>query len=322
MISVNNEEHMFEQKYRPQTIEECILPDLDKKIFSSLIQPGKKLPHLILQSNSPGTGKTTIAYILAKMTNSEYLFVNGADCRIDFIRNTLEPFATAGSMDGKHKVIIIDEFDRAGLGDAQRHLRSFMEAHSKNCSIIITANNLEGIITPLQSRARVIKFGSPNDEDKLSMMKQMILRCEEICRLEDIEVKDRKVIAHLVKQNFPDFRKIVNELDLYSARDKVIDAGILSAVTESRGSISDVVDALKTKNVKELRKLAIKYAPDYPHFIKQLSDELYPLLKGPSILAMYEILGDNNKFYGLAANMELHLMHAFASLVVEMVWNG
>lgn len=322
MISVNSEEHMFEQKYRPQTIEECILPTIDKQIFLNLIKPGKKLPHLILQSNSPGTGKTTIAYALARESNSEYMFVKGSDCRIDFIRGPMESFATAGSFEGKHKVIIIDEFDRAGLGDAQRHLRSFMEAHSKNCSVIITANNLEGIITPLQSRARVIKFGSPNDTDKLEMMKQMILRCEKICELENIEIKDRKVIAQLVKQNFPDFRKTVNELDIYSSRDGIIDLGILSAITESRGSIKDVIDAIHAKNVKELRKLAIKYAPDYQHFIKQLADELYPLLKPASVIAMYEILGENNKFYGLAANMELHLMHAFASLAVEMVWNA
>lgn len=318
MLSVNNDEFMFEQKYRPQTIDECILPKLDKDIFLNLIKTGR-IPHLILHSVSPGTGKTTVAKCLVNQTNAEYMFVKGSDCLIDFIRGPLTRFATSKSIEGKHKVIIIDEYDRAGLADAQRHLRSFMESYSNNCSVIITANNLQGIITPLQSRARVITFGQASKSDRREMMKQMILRITKICESENIEIKDLKVVAKLVSENFPDFRKTINELDRYSTG-KVLDTGILSAITKSSDT-QDVIEALKAKNIKELRSLSIKYAPVYKEFILQLANDLYPIVKPVSIIPMYEIIGENNKFYGLAANIELHLMHMFATLLVELQWN-
>lgn len=318
MLSVNNDEFMFEQKYRPQTIDECILPKLDKDIFLNLIKTGR-IPHLILHSVSPGTGKTTVAKCLVNQTNAEYMFVKGSDCLIDFIRGPLTRFATSKSIEGKHKVIIIDEYDRAGLADAQRHLRSFMESYSNNCSVIITANNLQGIITPLQSRARVITFGQASKSDRREMMKQMILRITKICESENIEIKDLKVVAKLVSENFPDFRKTINELDRYSTG-KVLDTGILSAITKSSDT-QDVIEALKAKNIKELRSLSIKYAPVYKEFILQLANDLYPIVKPVCIIPMYEIIGENNKFYGLAANIELHLMHMFATLLVELQWN-
>lgn len=318
LLSVNNSDFMFEQKYRPSTIEECILPAQDKITFLKLVKEGA-IPHLILQSNSPGTGKTTVAKALCHDIGADMLFVNGSDCRIDFIRNDLTRFASSKNIDGRRKVIVIDEFDRSGLGEAQRHLRTFMETYSSNCSVIMTANNLEGIITPLQSRARVIKFGTVTADDKLSMMKEMIRRTKAICDHEQIPVEDLKVLAALVKKNFPDFRKTINELDMYSKNGK-IDSGILSMITNDRGSIADVITALKDKNVKQLRALAPKYAADYNHFIERLSNELYNELVGPSIIRMYEITGENNQYVGIAGNVELHLTYLFVQLAVEMQW--
>lgn len=318
MISVNESEWMFEQKYRPQTLEECILPLSDMTVFKQIVKEGK-IPHLILQSNSPGTGKTTIAKVLCSETNSNVLFVNGSDCRIDFIRNELTAFATSSSLEGGRKVIIIDEFDRHGLAEAQRHLRTFMEAYSRNCSVIITANNLEGIIKPLRSRARVIKFGTPGLEEKREMMKKMIVRCIEICENEKIEVEDKKVIAMLVKRNFPDFRKTVNDLDLYSKHGK-IDSGILSIITHEDTTTNDVIEALKDKNVKELRSLAIKYSSNFSVFVEKLVSDLYPLLSNASIIRMYEIVGESNQYFGLAANIDIHITYMLVQLAVEMSW--
>ena len=153
-LTVNEADFMWEQKYRPGTISECVLPAEDKEIFSALVAKGK-IPHLILHSTSPGTGKTTVAKALCNDINAEMMFVNGSDCKIDFVRGPLTAFASSASIAGKQKIIVIDEFDRAGLAESQRHLRSFMEAYSTNCTIIITANNLDGIIKPLQSRCRV-----------------------------------------------------------------------------------------------------------------------------------------------------------------------
>lgn len=318
MISINENEWMFEQKYRPQTLDECILPEKDMKVFQKIVEEGK-IPHLVLQSDSPGTGKTTIARVLCKMTNANMLFVNGSDCKIDFIRNELTAFATSSSLTGGRKVIIIDEFDRSGLVESQRHLRTFMEAYSRNCSIIITANNLSGIIEPIQSRSRVIKFGTPSAEDTKDMMKKMIVRCRSICENENIPVEDMKVLASLVKKNFPDFRKTVNELDMYSKHGK-IDAGILSMINFSSTQTTEVVDAIRDKNVKDIRSLAIKYSNNYGVFIEKLVEELYPLLKNASIIRMYEIIGESNQFYKNAASIDIHITYMLIQLAVEMTW--
>lgn len=316
MLTVNESEFMFEQRYRPASIDECILPAHDKEIFKALVKKGQ-IPHLILQSNSPGTGKTTVAKALCHDIDAEMLFVNGSDCKIDFVRGDLTRFASSRSIEGRPKIIVIDEFDRAGLGEAQRHLRAFMETYSKNCSIIITANNLEGIILPLRSRARVIKFGTVTDEDKRAMMKEMLQRCVDICKNENIKVENMKVLAALVTKNFPDFRKTINTLDHYSSKG-VIDEGILSLVMNDRGSIQDVIDALKSQDVKNLRALAPKYAADYGNFVERLANELLPLLKKAGILRMYEIVGESNQYVGMAGNVELHIVYMFVQLVVEL----
>lgn len=316
MLTVNESEFMFEQRYRPASIDECILPAHDKEIFKALVKKGQ-IPHLILQSNSPGTGKTTVAKALCHDINADMLFVNGSDCKIDFVRGDLTRFASSISIEGRPKIIVIDEFDRAGLGESQRTLRTFMETYSKNCSIIITANNLEGIIKPLQSRARVIKFGTVTDEDKRAMMKEMLQRCVDICKNENIKVENMKVLAALVTKNFPDFRKTINTLDHYSSKG-VIDEGILSLVMNDRGSIQDVIDALKSQDVKNLRALAPKYAADYGNFVERLANELLPLLKKAGILRMYEIVGESNQYVGMAGNVELHIVYMFVQLVVEL----
>lgn len=318
MLTVNHDEFMFENKYRPGNIEECILPERDKSTFTSIVKAGR-IPNCILHSPSPGTGKTTVAKALVAEVDAEFLFVNGSDAKIDFVRDVMTPFASSKTMKRGGKVIIIDEFDRPGLAESQRHLRSFMEAHSKNCTFIITANNLGGIIPALQSRCRVIQFGQAAQSDKVSMMKQMIKRAEEICAAENIVVEDRKVIAALVKKNFPDFRKTINEMDFYSAGGK-IDAGILSVVLNARDDIDQVVTALKDKDLKSLRAMAGQYTTDYSGFVERLCNALYPAVNGPSKIRMYEIIGENNQLFGQAANIEIHVQYMFVQLAVE--FNG
>ena len=320
MLSVKPNEHMFELKYRPQSVAECILPPHDKEIFLNLVKKGK-IPHLILQSNSPGTGKTTLALAICNDINADYMFVNGSDCKVDFVRNELTRFASSKSLDGRQKVIVIDEFDRAGIAEAQRHLRTFMETYGHNCSIIITANNLDGIIKPLQSRANVIKFGTASREDSRQMMKEMILRTKAICENESIELGNKgiNVLAELVKKNFPDFRETIKQLDHYSSKG-VIDEGILSIVTNERGTIEDVIGAMKSVDAAMLRVLAQKYAPDYAFFIEKLAAELYPIVDKSSRLKMYELIGENNQCHGMAANGEIHLMYLFIQLMINMKW--
>lgn len=315
MLSINEKEFQFEQKYRPTTIDECILPEKDVRVFKALIAE-KRIPNIILHSPSPGTGKTTVARCLVNDIDAEFMFVNGSDAKIDFVRNVMTPFASSKTMHPGGKVIIIDEFDRPGLAESQRHLRSFMEAHSNNCTFIITANNINGIIDALQSRCRVIQFGQATESDKVAMMKRMIQRAAAILKHEDVKLEEPKVLAALVKQNFPDFRKVLNMLDWYSKHGK-IDAGILSLVL-STGGIEEIVTAIKEKNVKELRSLAAKNASDYSNLIQKLLDALYHELKPISIPRMIEIIGENNQYHGLVANLEIHIMFLFVQLVTEV----
>lgn len=322
-IHVNDQHFMWEMRYRPATIDEAILPAADKKLFKQIVADGR-IPNMILHSASPGTGKTTSAMALANEIDAEVMFVNGADAKIDFIRNDITRFASSKTLKPGGKVVIIDEFDRAGLADSQRHLRSFMEAHGDNCTFIITANNINGIIEALQSRCRVIHFGQATQEDKTEMMKQMIVRASGILKLENIPLETPKVLLELVKKNFPDFRKTINELDFYSKNGK-IDAGILSLVLNDRSDISELVEAIKAKKIKDLRALAPKYATDYAGLVQKLTNTLYEELSQSesgriSIPRMIEIIGENNQYYGLAANAEIHIMFMFVQLAAEITF--
>ncbi|BBC78096.1 clamp loader of DNA polymerase [Escherichia phage EcS1] len=318
MLTVNNSEFMWELKYRPGTLSECILPAHDKEMFQGIVNKGL-VPNLILVSSSPGTGKTTVAKALCADTDSDMFFVKGSDCRIDFVRNELTRFASSVTISGKRKVIVIDEYDSNGVAESQRYMRSFIDAYSSNCSVVITANSIDGIIGPLQSRCRVITFGEATPEDKNTMMKEMIHRSIAICKNENIEVQELKVIAALVKENFPDFRRVVNQLDQYSQKG-VIDAGILSLVMNTRSPIDDVVDSLKGKDFKTLRSLAPQHVNDYANFLEKLANDLYTKLPAPSIVRMYEIIGENNQYHGLAANAEIHMTYLFIQLALELQW--
>ncbi|QOI66531.1 replication factor C small subunit / DNA polymerase clamp loader subunit [Erwinia phage FBB1] len=318
-LSVNKEQKMWEQRYRPQTIEECILPESDRKNFMAIVKSGH-IPHLILHSNSPGTGKTTVARALCNEINADMFFVNGSDCRIDFVRNDLTRFASSLSIEGRPKVIVIDEFDRPGLAESQRHLRTFMEAYSKNCTIIMTVNNLDGVIEPLRSRARVITFGKSTPEDETNMKRNMLKRSIEICKNENVEVEDNKVLAALVSKNFPDFRKTVNMMNFYASSGK-IDAGVLDVILNNRDSLKDVVEAIKNKDIKTLRSLAPRYSSDYGNFAEKLINDILPLVNNKSRVRLYEIIGESNQFHGLAANIEIHIMYMFVQLALNMEWS-
>ena len=317
MLSIVPNEYLFVAKYRPQKLEECILPEADRKLFEGIVKSGK-VPNMILQSNMPGTGKTTIAHVLCNELDVERLFVNGADCTIDFVRNDLTRFAMSKSIEGKQKVVIIDEFDRKGLTAAQEHLRVFIENVSSNCAFVITANNLDGIIKPLQSRCPVTKFGNPNQSDKNAMMMAMCRRSIAICEAEGIVVEDKKVIAALVKKWFPDFRSTLSAIDSYSKMGK-IDSGVLQLILPSHESIDDVVTAIRTKDFSKFPAIAAKHSSDYPTFIRQLFDGMLPKLSGMGKLSCTEIIGENNAFHGLAGNPELHVIRLLAKLMTGLV---
>ena len=309
---------MWEQRYRPPSIEECILSDYDRERFNGIVKLGK-IPSLLLYSKSPGTGKTTVARALCNDIDAEVLFISGGKLRIDDLRNSLTEFATTMTAKKGGKVIIIDEGDNKGMKAVHEELRSWMEAFSSNCSIIMTCNNVEAVPKPLQSRFRMFEFGNHTDEDKLKMMKTMIQRALDICELEQIEVTERKAIASLVKNNFPDFRSVITILNSYAVCGR-IDEGVLSKSNHATEQMNEVVDALRNKKLGELRKLVPKFAVDYDTFITKLYERLFSEIMPTSIRMMIKYIAENQKYANDIPNMEIHLFDLLADLSSELEW--
>ena len=232
------------EKYRPTTIDECILPKGIKKTFQDFVERGE-IPNMLL-SGPPGIGKTTVAKALCHQLGSDYYVINGSDEGrfLDTVRNSAKNFASTVSLtsDSKHKVIIIDEADNT-TSDVQLLLRASIEEFSKNCRFIFTCNYKNKIIDPLHSRCSVVDF-SVNKKDKPTIAAQFFARLNSILEEEKVEA-DKKVLAELINKHFPDWRRVLNECQRYAVSGK-IDSGILAAFSDV--AVNDLIKNLKQKN--------------------------------------------------------------------------
>jgi len=313
-ISVVENQFMWEQKYRPQSIDECILPTKDKKKFKEVVKT-KQIKNMLLVSTSPGTGKTTVAKALTAETGASVLFYNTADIGVATIREEIRRFASSMSIEGGRRVVILDEFDRASA-DLQKALVSFIEQYSSNCSFILTANNEAAFIAPIKSRFRTIKF-SDVEEERQDMMKQMIKRSAAILDNEGVKY-NLKVVASLVKKNFPDFRSIVVALEDNSV-DGVLDEGVLDVKTPDE-EIAELIEELKNKKFKYAREMAIKWGSDYPSFIDRLYKAIYKHVEPSSIPTAIECIYENQYFAPQAVSKEIHVVGLLVRLMVNVRW--
>lgn len=314
-------EFMWEQKYRPQKLADCILPEQDRSRFAGVVKQGR-IPHILLCSKSPGTGKTTMAHVLCNEIDAEVYFITGGNMRIDTLRTELTQFARTTTQKPGGKVIIIDEADNTGMRAVHAELRSWMEAFSHNCSVIMTCNNIEVIPSPLRSRCRVIEFGSATDADKTRMLKEMIVRCKEICQNEGVTIDPDtglKALAALAKKNFPDIRKTITELDSYAVTG-TIDEGVLTQTTKATENMKELISSMRNKKLGDVRALVPKFTADYSSFITTLYAELFKEVNPKSIRTLVALIADNQKYATTVSNLEIHLFDLLINLACELEW--
>ena len=241
------DEFIWSEKYRPSTIDECILPEELKKTFKSMVK-NKQVQNMLL-AGQPGTGKTTVARALCNELNCEIIFINASDENgIDTLRTKMMQFASTVSFEGKQKVIILDEADYLNANSIQPAMRSFIEQYSSNCRFILTANNKNRIIPALHSRLSVIDFRIEDDEIP-GMAEQIYERLAAILKEENIKYKNN-VLVGLVEKYFPDFRKMINELQIHSKEGK-LSLKVLSELDDS--VISELKTYLKDKDWFKMR---------------------------------------------------------------------
>ena len=309
------DEFLWVEKYRPKTIEDCILPDSTKKTFKDFLDKGE-IPNLLL-SGPPGIGKTTVAKALCHELGVDYYVINGSDEGrfLDTVRNQAKNFASTVSLsasDAKHKVIIIDEADNT-THDVQLLLRANIEAFYNNCRFIFTCNFKNRIIEPLHSRCAVVEFGI-NGKQKPAIAAKFFKRLGTILEAEGVEA-DPKVLAELVNKHFPDWRRVLNECQRYSVSGK-IDSGILA--TFSDVSINDLIKNLKAKQFPEVRKWVVNNLDNDPSvLLRRLYDALFDSLDGPSIAAAVLSIAKYQYQIAFVADQEINLLAALTEIMVE-----
>lgn len=303
---------LWTERYRPQTVSECILPERLKRPFEEYVK-SETIPHLLL-SGGAGVGKTTIAKAMCNEIDADYIIINGSDeSGIDVFRTKIKNFASTISFTGGRKVIIIDEADYLNPNSTQPALRNAMEEFAENCSFIFTCNFKNRIIDPLHSRCSVVDFTLRNEE-KVQMAGLFFKRITNILNQENVEF-DSKVIAEVVKKHFPDFRRTINELQRYSKFGK-IDTGILSQVGDV--SIQEIIKYIKDKDFGSIRKWVAMNDVDPTTLFRKIYDNLYEILQSQSIPQAVIILADYQYKQAFVADAEINLVACLTELMVSV----
>lgn len=305
-----NEEFLWVEKYRPHTIADTILPDNLKKTFQTFVD-NKNIPNLLL-AGSAGVGKTTVARAMLEEMGCDYMIINGSleGRSIDTLRNEIANFASSVSFTGGRKYLIIDEADYLGR-DMQPALRNFMEDLSSNCGFIFTCNFKSKIIAPLHSRCSVVDF-KLNKEDRVKVAAQFMKRIQQILKTENVTY-DNAVVAEVLKKYFPDWRRVLNELQRYSATGS-IDTGILGNMSDE--TIEQLLKHLKEKNFSAVRKW-IGENPDISvdELFKKFYDIASERIQPQSIPELITILADHQYKAAFVASQEINLASCMAHIM-------
>ena len=308
-----NTDFLWVEQYRPKTIDDCILPDSLKNLFSSFIKKGE-LSNMLF-SGTPGIGKTTVAKALCEEMNCDWIMINGSEeGGIDVLRNKIKNFASTVSLSGGKKVVILDEADYLNPQSTQPALRGFVEEFHKNCRFILTCNFKNRIIEPLHSRFSNIEF-KVNPKDKPKLASRLFERAVYILKEQNVSYED-KVLVELITKHFPDFRKLINELQRYSVSGS-IDAGILVNVSDE--NLKTLVTHLKGKEFSDMRKWVVNNLDNDPvKIFRKIYDTLYTNLEPSTIPHAVLIIADYQYKSAFVADQEINLVACLTELMSQV----
>lgn len=306
------DDFLWVEKYRPRTIDDCILPSAIKSTFKQMVDSGES--QNLLLCGGPGCGKTTVAKALCNELDTEFLMINcSEDGNIDTLRTTIRNFASSVSINGNKKVVILDEFDYSNPQSTQPALRGFIEEFSKNCRFILTCNYKNRIIEPLHSRCTVVEFKIPNKE-KPALALKILGRIQHILKEENVSF-DQEVLPQLIMKHFPDIRRVLNELQRYSVSGK-IDVGILSQIGDI--NVKQLNAFMKKKEFSKVRSWVVDNLDnDQVHIFRTIYDGLYDSLKSHSIPEAVLILAEYQYKSAFVADHEINMVACLTELMMR-----
>jgi len=302
---------LWVERYRPQTIKDCILTKSLESTFQEMVK--KQETQNLLFYGTAGVGKTTVAKALCSETGSDWIMINcSEDGNIDTLRTKIRQFASTVSLTEAKKVVILDEFDYSNANSIQPALRGAIEEFANNCRFILTCNYKSKIIEPIHSRCTGVDFAIPRTE-KPEVAKRLLRRLEFILKSEQVQY-DKAILSQLVLKHFPDFRRIINELQRYSVSGS-IDQGILSNLTEIE--LRDLFQALKEKNFNSVRKWVALNANENPtELFRRVYDSLQDVLVPQTIPNAITLLADYQYKSAFVADQEINMMAFLIELMV------
>ena len=307
------ETFLWVEKYRPTTVDACILPNSLKESFSEFVKD-KHIPNLIL-SGGPGVGKTTVAKAMVEEIGATWMMINGSEeSGIDVLRTKIKNFASTVSLEGGRKYIILDEADYLNQQSTQPALRGFMEEFHKNCGFILTCNYKNRLIEPLHSRCSVVDFIIAKNE-KPKLASDFFSRVKMILSDENVKF-DQKAVAELLNKYFPDWRRVLNELQRYSASGQ-IDAGIL--VNLSEVNVNELMESLKKQEFTNVRKWIVNNLDNDPvRIYRRFYDTLYDYIDKSTIPHAVDILAEYSYKSAFVADQEINLLACFTEIMAQV----